>query len=285
MAYDISQRIRRIYSTLSKGHKKIANVILNYYDRAADLTAKKLGRLVGVSESTVVRFANVLGFEGYTDFQRAVQELVRIKLTPAQRIEMTKQRIGRGDILENVLEADIAKIRYTIEKLNRDTFKKSVDAILSAKNIYVTGARSTEPIARLLSYNLSLIFDNVKFVIPTSSAEVFEQMFSIDENDTLIVFSFPRYSSKMINAAKYARQNNAKVVVFTDSEVSPLSEYANFLIPAQSDMASFMDSLVAPLSVINAIIVEITRRKEKEIVQRFDKLEKIWDEYHVYAKR
>ena len=157
MAYDISQRIRRIYSTLSKGHKKIANVILNYYDRAADLTAKKLGRLVGVSESTVVRFANVLGFEGYTDFQRAVQELVRIKLTPAQRIEMTKQRIGRGDILENVLEADIAKIRYTIEKLNRDTFKKSVDAILSAKNIYVTGARSTEPIARLLSYNLSLI--------------------------------------------------------------------------------------------------------------------------------
>lgn len=285
MAYDISQRIRRIYSTLSKGHKKIANVILNYYDQAADLTAKRLGRLVGVSESTVVRFANVLGFEGYTDFQGAVQELVRIKLTPAQRIEMTKQRIGRGDILENVLEADIAKIRYTIEKLNRDTFRKSVDAILSAKNIYVTGARSTEPIARLLSYNLSLIFDNVKFVIPTSSAEVFEQMFSINENDTLIVFSFPRYSSKMINAAKYAHQNNAKVVVFTDSEVSPLSEYANFLIPAQSDMASFMDSLVAPLSVINAIIVEITRRKEKEIVQRFDKLEKIWDEYDVYAKR
>lgn len=285
MATDISQRIRNIYSTLSKGQKKIANAILNDYDKAAYLTAAKLGRLVGVSESTVVRFADELGFEGYSDFQRAVQELVRMKLTPNQRIEVTKQRIGRGDILEAVIESDISKIRYTLDKLDRDVFRKSVDAILEAKNIYVTGARSTEALARLLSYNLSLIFDNVKFVNPTSSAEVFEQMFSVGEEDTVIAFSFPRYSSKIVNAVKFARQNNAKVVVFTDSDISPLAEYASYLITAQSDMASYMDSLVAPLTIINAIIVEITRRREREITSRFDKLEKIWDEYDVYTKR
>ena len=285
MAADISQRIRNIYSTLSKGQKKIANAILNDYDKAAYLTAARLGNMVGVSESTVVRFAGELGFEGYSEFQRAVQELVRIKLTPNQRIEVTKQRIGRADILESVMESDISKIRYTLERLDRDVFGKAVDAILDAKMIYVTGARSTEPLARLLAHNLSLIFDNVKFINPTSSAEVFEQMYSVGEEDTLIAFSFPRYSSKMVNAVKYARQNGAKVVVFTDSDISPLAEYANFLLTAQSDMASFMDSLVAPLSIINAIVVEITRRREREITERFDKLEKIWDEYDVYAKR
>ena len=285
MVNDVSQRIRNVYSSLSKGQKKIANVILNDYDKAAYLTAAKLAKLADVSESTVVRFADELGFEGYSEFQLAVQELVRIKLTPNQRIEITKKRIGRSDVLESVMESDIEKIRYTMNSLDRDVFNKSVDAILGAKNIYITGARSTEPLARLLSYNLTMIFDNVKFVVPTSSEEVFEQMYSVGAEDTVIAFSFPRYSSKMVNAVKYARQNNAKVVVFTDSLVSPLAEFANYLITAQSDMASFMDSLVAPLSIINAIIVEITRRKESEITARFDTLEKIWDEYEVYAKR
>ncbi len=285
MAIDLAQRIRRVYPTFSKGQKKIANAILNDYDKAAYLTAAKLGKFVGVSESTVVRFACELGFEGYSEFKRAVQELVRIKLTPNQRIEMTKQRIGGGDVLENVIESDISKIRYTLDKLDRGVFNSSVDAILEAKNIYITGARSTEPLARLLSYNLSMIFDNVRFINPTSSAEVFEQMFSVGAEDTVIAFSFPRYSSKIVNAVKYAKSNSARVVVFTDSDVSPLAEYADYLITAQSDMASFMDSLVAPLSIINAIVVEITRRKEKEITDRFDKLEKIWDEYDVYTKR
>lgn len=285
MANDISQRIRNSYSTFSKGQKKIANAILNDYDKAAYMTASKLGMLVGVSESTVVRFANELGFEGYSEFQRAVQELVRTKLTPNQRIEVTKQRLGTGDVLENVMESDISKIRYTLDRIDRDTFYKSVDDILSAKNIYVMGARSTESLALVLKYNLSLIFDNVKFIQPTSTAEVFEQMFSIGKDDVLIAFSFPRYSSKMVSAVKYARQNGSNVVVFTDSEISPLAEYATSLITAQSDMASFMDSLVAPISIINAIIVEITRRKEREITKRFDKLEKVWDEYDVYAKR
>ena len=285
MATDISQRIKNAYSTFSKGQKKIANAILNDYDKAAYMTAAKLGALVGVSESTVVRFANELGFEGYSEFQRAVQELVRTKLTPHQRIEVTKKRLGSGDILENVMESDINKIRSTVERLDREAFYKSIDAILCAKSIYVMGARSTESLALVLSYNLSLIFDNVKFIQPKSTAEMFEQMFSIGKDDVLIAFSFPRYSSKMVNAVKYANQNGANVIVFTDSDLSPLAEYATSLLTAQSDMASFMDSLVAPLSIINAIIVEITRRCEKRITERFDKLEKVWDEYEVYTKR
>ena len=285
MAADISERIRSIYSTLSKGQKKIANAVLNDYDKVAYLTAAKLGTLVGVSESTVVRFADALGFEGYSQFQRAVQELVRITLTPNQRIEITKQRIGRGDVIDNVMESDINKIKHTLERLDRKAFINAVDSIISARTIYITGARSSEPIARHLSYNLSLIFDNVKFIVPTSSSEVFEQMYSIGEEDVVIAFSFPRYSSKMINGIKFAKQKNAKVVVFTDSDVSPLVEFADCVLIAQSDMASFMDSLVAPLSIINAIIIEITARREKEITERFDALEKLWDEYEVYAKR
>ena len=285
MTTDLSQRIKELYDGFSKGHKKIADVILNDYDKAAYMTASSLGKLVGISESTVVRFAGEIGYDGYGEFQRAVQELVKSRLTPNQRIEVTKQRIANGDIVEKVMESDVAKIRYTLEKLNKDSFYKSVESILSAKNIYVMGARSTEALAMILEYNLSLIFDNVKLIKPTSTAEVFEQMLSINENDVLIAFSFPRYSSKMISAVKYAKQNGAKTVVFTDSELSPLAEFASCLLTAHFDMASYMDSLVAPISIINAIIVEITRRKEEEITARFDKLEKLWDEYGVYTKR
>ena len=285
MASDISQIIRKMYPTLSKGQKKIANAVLDSCDKVAYLTASKLGDLVGVSESTVVRFADELGFSGYSEFQHAVQELVRIKLTPTQRIQVTKERIGTRDILENVMESDISKLRYTLDTLDRDVFNKSVDSILKAETIYIAGARSTEPLAKILYYNLSLIFDNVKFINPSSSAEVFEQMYSIGKNDTFIAFSFPRYSSKMVNAVKYARQNDAEVVVFTDSIVSPLAEYASYTITAQSDMASFMDSLVAPLSIINAIVVEISARCGEKISKRFERLEKIWDEYDVYTKR
>ena len=284
MATDISQRIRKTYSRLSKGHKKIANAVLNEYDKIAYLTAARLGQYVHVSESTVVRFAAFLEYEGYSEFQHAIQELVRVKLTPNQRIEVTKQRIGCSDILESVMDSDINKIRYTLENLDRDVFYKAVDAILNARRIYVTGARSTEHIARLFSYNLALIFDNVKFIQPTSSAEVFEQMFTIDEHDVIIAFSFPRYSSKIVNAVKYAKKNKAEVIVFTDSDISPLAEFASFLITAQSDMASFMDSLVAPLSIINAIIVAVARKKQDELTTRLQRLEKIWDEYDVYDK-
>ena len=285
MSADITQRIRFSYAKFSKGQKKIATLVLTHYEEIVDLTAAKLGKRVGLSESTVVRFANQLGFEGYGEFQQALQELVRTRLTPIQRIEMTKKRLGRDDIYEKVMESDIAKIRHTIENIDSDQFYKSVDAILNAGRIYIMGVRSTEPLARILHYNLSLIFDNVKFVEPNSTAEVFEQMLTISEGDLFIAFSFPRYSSKMVSAVKYALENKAETLVFTDSVISPLVEHASYLIMAQSDMASFMDSLVAPISILNAIIVEITNRREKEITDRFDKLEKVWDEYAVYAKR
>ena len=285
MATDISQRIEKEYHNFSKGQKKIAAAILNEYDKTAFMTAARLGRQVGVSESTVVRFANTLGYSSYSDMQAAAQELVRIKSTPNQRIEITKQQLSGKDVIENVMEADIHKIRYTLEKLDRDAFSNAVNSILKAKNVYVMGARSAEPIAKILYYNLSLIFDNIRFVTPTNTAEVFEQMFSISEGDVLIGFSFPRYSSRMVNAVKFAKSKNATVIGFTDSKASPIAEFADCLLTARSDMASYMDSLVAPISIINAIIVEITRRREREITKRFETLEKIWDEYNVYTKR
>ncbi len=285
MSTDISQRIRFSYGSFSKGQKKIANAILNDYDKAADMTAAALGKMVGVSESTVVRFANHLGYEGYGEFQHAISELIRTKLTPIQRIEITKKRLGRNNLLEKVMESDIAKIKYTMENIDADAFYSTVDALLGAKTIYIMGARSAEPVAKLLYYNLSLIFDNVKFIEPKSTAEVFEQMFNVSSSDILLAFSFPRYSSMMINAVKYAAESGAKIAVVTDSDISPLVEFATYLLIAQSDMASYMDSLVAPISIINAMIVEITNRREKEITERFDKLEKVWDEYRVYAKR
>ncbi len=285
MSVDISQRIQNMYPHFSKGQKKIATAILNQYDKIAYMTASRLGRLVGVSESTVVRFAGMLGFDGYSELREAIVELVRMKSTPNQRIEITKQRLGTGDVIEKVMEADIHKIRHTLENMDRSAFSSAVSSILSAKTVYVMGARSAEPVAKILHYNLSLIFDNIKFVNSNSTAELFEQMFSICSDDVLIAFSFPRYSSKMVNAVKFAKSKNATVIGFTDSPISPIAEYSTYLLTAQSDMASYMDSLVAPISIINAIIIEITRRKEHEITARFETLEKIWDEYNVYEKR
>lgn len=284
MAVDISQRIKKMYPSLSKGHKKIANAVLNEYETVAYMTASSLAHKVGVSESTVVRFAGVVGYDGYSEFQRAVEELAKTKLTPNQRIDMTKKRIGKSDILESVMHSDINKIKHTLDRLNRDAFYRAVDAILEAKSIYIIGARSSEPIAKILNYNLSLIFDNVKFINASSTAEVFEQMFSIGESDVLVAFSFPRYSSRVANSVKFASSKGAKTVAITDSDISPLAKYSDYLLLAQSDMASFMDSLVAPISIINALIVEITSRREKDIRQRFDKLEDIWSEYDIYAK-
>ncbi len=285
MTSDISQRIAAVYDRLSKGQKKLAQIILNEYDKAAFMTAARLGRQVSVSESTVVRFATALGYESYSEMQSAIEELVRIKSTPNQRIEITKQQLSGKDVIENVMEADIHKIRYTLENLDRCAFSDAVSSILSAKCVYIMGARSSEPVAKILYYNLSLIFDNIRFVTPTNTAEVFEQMFSITEGDVLIAFSFPRYSSRMVSAVKFAKSKNATVIGFSDSQTSPIAEYADYLLKARSDMASYMDSLVAPISIINAIIVEITRRREREITKRFETLEEIWDEYNVYTKR
>lgn len=282
---NIAKKLQESFHLFSKGQKKIATAILTHYDKVAFMTAGRLGKFSGVSESTVVRFATELGYDGYAEFQHAIQELVRSRLTPNQRIELTKNLLNKKDLLENVMFSDVSKIRSTFETLNKDHFYKAVDSILNAKTIYVIGARSSDTLAQLLSYNLSLILDNVKHVKAMSNAEIFEQMFTIDKDDVLIAFSFPRYSSKIVSAVNFASQNEATVIAFTDSPASPIAEFSTYLLLAQSDMASFMDSFVAPMSLINAMMILITQKKESEIRKRFDRLEKVWDQYGVYTKR
>lgn len=285
MSRDISVLIRNGMPGFSKGKRRIADAILHSYDRAAYMTASRLAEMVGVSESTVVRFANELGFDGYPEFQRAVQELVKTKLTPNQRIDITEQRIGEANPIEKVMHSDIEKIRYTLESIDRETFSAAVDAIVSARNIYIFGVRSSASLAGFLNFNLNMIFDNVRLVQPTSSSDVFEQILGISEKDVLIAISFPRYSTKVVNAVKYASDQNASVIALTDSTLSPIAEHATYLLTAQSDMASFVDSLVAPLSIINSILVAITQKKRDAVKERFEHLEQVWDEYDVYTKR
>ena len=270
--------------TFSKGQKRIANYILEHYDKAAYMTASKLGALVGVSESTVVRFAIELGFEGYPEMQKSLQELIRMKLTSVQRVEVTNSLIGEGDVLEKILMSDAEKIRRTLEEVDREAFEAAVDKIVSADKIYIIGVRSSSSLAGFLNFNFRMIFDNVKFVQTTSGSEMFEQIMSIGPNDVLIAISFPRYSKRIVNAVEYAHNAGADVISLTDSHQSPIAGVADQLLLARSDLVSFVDSLVAPLSIINAIIVAVSRKKMDDIRIRFEKLEKIWDEYEVYDK-
>jgi DNA-binding MurR/RpiR family transcriptional regulator len=270
--------------TFSKGQKRIANYILEHYDKAAYMTASKMGTLVGVSESTVVRFAIELGFDGYPDMQKSLQELIRMKLTSVQRVEVTNSLIGEGDVLEKILMSDAEKIRRTLEEIDREAFEAAVDKIVAAEKIYIIGVRSSSSLAGFLNFNFRMMFDNVKFVQTTSGSEMFEQIMSIGKNDVMIAISFPRYSKRIVNAVEYAHNAGADVISLTDSHQSPIAGVADQLLLARSDLVSFVDSLVAPLSIINAIIVAVSRKKMDDIRVRFDKLEKIWDEYEVYDK-
>jgi DNA-binding MurR/RpiR family transcriptional regulator len=240
---------------------------------------------VQVSESTVVRFALELGYEGYPELQRAVQELVRAKLTSNQRIQISDLRYGDGDILDSVLTADIGKIKSTLENINRKSFRDAVEAMAGAKRIFVIGARSSASLASFLTFNLRLILDNVFSIQAHSKGEVFEQLLDIGPGDVIFAISFPRYSTNVINAVKYAHAQGATVVALTDSAMSPIAQNAQYVLTAQSDMVSYVDSLVAPLSILNAILVAITKTQRARVTARFDKLERIWDEYDVYAKR
>ena len=271
-------------SGFSKGQKLIANYITEHYDKAAYMTAAKLGALVNVSESTVVRFAIELGFEGYPDFQSSLKELVRTKLTSFQRMEVTNDRIGDGDVLSKVLLADSEKIKHTLDGINREDFDAAVANMISAKTIYIIGVRSSAALAGFLSYNLRMIFDNVKFVDTTSGSEMFEEIMGIGADDVMIAISFPRYSKRIINAVNYAKHSGADVIALTDSPKSPIAAEASQVLIAESDMASFVDSLVAPLSIINAMIVAVAREKKDELAIRLRRLEEIWDEYDVYDK-
>lgn len=284
MGNDIESRIRERLPNFSKGQRKIAAAILENYDKTAYMTAAKLGEMVDVSESTVVRFALELGYDGYPELQRAVQDILRSRLTSNQRIEVSNQRYGESDILDSVLMADVGRIRYTLDNIDRSAFDAAVDAIIRARQIYIIGVRSSTALASFFHFYLGMIFDNVKYVQPTSSGEVFEQMLEIGEGDVTFAISFPRYSTKVINAVKYAHAQGATVVALTDTPMSPIAADAHHVLTAQSDMVSFVDSLVAPLSILNAILVAITKKCHKQVTARFDKLERIWDEYDVYAK-
>ncbi len=285
MTGDISQLIAQRRAEFSKGQAAIAKAVIEHAESIAYKTASELSQLVGVSESTVVRFAKFLGYEGYTEFQKAVQKLVFQRLTPNQRIDITKARLGGSDIINQVAKSDTDKINRTMSSLDRGHFHSACEAILRAKRIFIIGVRSAEPLALILKYNLSLIFDNVSLISPYSTAEILEQLFSVSEGDLIIAFSFPRYSTKVLSAVDFAKKSGAEVIGFTDSITSPLAQYADHLLIAQADISSYMDSLIAPISIINAIIVEITNHREALIRQRFDRLEKIWDDYKVYTKK
>lgn len=284
MKQDLLAIMEQGMSGFSKGQRHIASYIMENYEKAAYMTAAKLGALSGVSESTVVRFAIELGFEGYPEMQKSLQELVRTKLTSVQRMEVTNTLIGDSDVLDKVLTSDIDKIRQSLEEIDREAFYAAVDSISEAKNIYIIGVRSSSTLAGFLNYSFRMIFDNVKFIQTTSGSEMFEQIMRIGPGDVMIAISFPRYSKRIINAVEFARAHGADVVALTDSAQSPIAAYAHQLLTACSDMASFVDSLVAPLSIINAMIVAVGRKKKEEITVRLHDLEVIWDKYDVYDK-
>ena len=266
----------------SKGQRAIATYLLENYDKVAYMTASKLGGIVGVSESTVVRFAIELGFEGYPDMQRSLQELIRMRLTSVQRMDVTDLLIGDGDVLDKVLTSDIEKLRYTLECVDRAAFDAATDALIRAKHIYIMGVRSSSVLARFLNFNLRMIFDDVKLVQTTSGSEMFEQIHHIGEGDALVAISFPRYSKRIIKAVEYAKGVGAQVISITDSDRSPIAPLADQLLIARSDMVSFVDSLVAPLSIINAMIVSVARKDPATVRTKLQKLEQIWEEYEVY---
>lgn len=279
---DLLNRINKHYSKMSKGQKLLATYITDNYDKAVFLTAAKMGDIVGVSESTVVRFAMSLGYKGYPEFQKALEELVRNKLNSVQRMDVTYGRISQSEILETVLKSDADKLKTTLEKIDHSAFELAVDTILSARNIYIVGIRSCAPLASFLSFYLNLMFDNVRHLHTNSSSEIFEQMVRINEDDVIIGISFPRYSMRTLKALEFANNRNAKVITITDSIHSPMNLYSSCNLIADSDMASIVDSLVAPLSVINALIVALCMKKQKEVAKTLTTLEEIWDEYQVY---
>lgn len=284
MTKDILALIQENMKTFSKGQKLIANFILESYDKAAFMTASRLGKTVRVSESTVVRFAAELGYDGYPSMQKALQEMIRSKLTSIQRIEVSNDRIGNQDVLSMVMHSDIEKIRMTLEEINRASFERAVEKIVTARHIYILGVRSAAAIASFLGFYFNLIFDNVTVVHSTSTSEVFEQLLHIGPDDVILGVSFPRYSRRTVKAMQFAHDRGAATVVITDSQTSPLVPHSEIALLAKSDMASFVDSLVAPLSLVNALIVAIGRKKNSDLSRTFETLEQIWDEYEVYEK-
>jgi len=278
---DLSKRISSNYKEMSKGQKAIATYLLNSFDKAAYMTAVKLGETVDVSESTVVRFAYMLGYDGYPKLQKALQEMLRNKLTSAQRAEIVSG-LEASTVLKTTLRADMENIRLTIEEADSVTFEKVVDSILKARSIYILGLRSALPLVQFMGYYFNFIFGNVR-VVTSGVNDIFEQLIHIEPQDVLISISFPRYARRTVEAIAFSKDKGAKIIAITDSLLSPLANYADHTLLARSDMASFADSLVAPLSLINALIIAVGIRKKADTSTEFSDLEKIWERYNVYA--
>lgn len=284
MENNILKKLENGLDGYSKSQKLIAKYIIENYDKAAFMTAARLGSTINVSESTVVRFAAELGFDGYPAMQKAIQGIIRNKLTSVQRIEVANTRLRDNNLLDMVLQADVDNITKTLAEIDREEFNQVVDAILNARRIYIIGVRAAATLTNFLGFYFNLIFPDVRVVGTISISEIFEQIIDISEEDVLIAASFPRYSTRTLKAMHYAVDRKAQVVGITDSHYSPLKQYASHMLYAKSDMVSFADSLVAPFSLVNALIVAISMRKNKEISKTLDRLEKIWDEYEVYEK-
>lgn len=273
--------IQTRFSRLSKGQKLIAEYILKHYDKAAFLTAAKLGTNVGVSESTVVRFANELGYSGYPALQKALQELIKNRLTTVQRIELSNGLINEGNALKDVIKSDIENLRATLEKIDYKVFEEVIENIFQAKTIYIIGLRSSTALAEFLGFYLNLILDNVK-VVGYGMSDIFEQMLNLSSEDLVIGIGFPRYANRTIEALAFAQDRKANVVAITDGLLSPLANRADYTLIAQSNMASFVDSLVAPLSIINALIIAVGLREKEKISSIFTDLEGLWENYNIY---
>ena len=285
MQEDILSVLEAQNHTFSKGQRRIANYITESYDKAAFMTASKLGGAVGVSESTVVRFAVELGYDGYPSMQKAMQEMVMNRLTSVQRIGIANDRLEGQDVVTSVLQSDMEKLRQTAELVSRDSFQKTVDTILKARRIYVIGVRSASALAKFTGYYLNYMFENVQVVTTSGCSEMFEQLVNIQASDVVLAFSFPRYSTATLKGVQYCRQVGATVIGLTNSNISPLAQYCDHVLVAKSDMVSMVDSLVAPLSVINALLVALAAAREDVLEKNFDTLERVWEEYNVYEKR
>ena len=276
---DLTSRINECYGSLSKGQKILATYITDNYDKAVFLTAAKMGQVVGVSESTVVRFATHLGYKGYPEFQKALDEMVRNKLNSIQRMEVTYGRISQSHILETVLQSDQEKIKDTLEHIDEHAFELAVDTIIKAKHIYIVGIRSCAPLAAFMAFYFNLMFENVTLLQTNNSSELFEQMVRISKDDVIIGISFPRYSMRTLKAMEFANNRNAKVITLTDSVHSPMNLYSSCNLIARSDMASIVDSLVAPMSLINALIVSICLKNSEQVVENIEKINAFVDNF------
>ncbi len=285
MNNDILSVLQERATTFSKGQRAIARYITESYDKAAFMTASKLGRTVGVSESTVVRFAVELGYDGYPTMQKAMQEMVLNRLTSVQRIEVANDRIGDQDILSLVLQSDMEQLRKTVSSVDRKDFSAAVNAILDARRIYVLGVRSASALASFLGYYLNLMFEDVHTITASGTGQVLEKLISAGPDDVVIAFSYPRYSTSTVTGASFCHSKGAKIVAMTDSRTSPLGQTSDFVLQTKSDMASLVDSLVAPLSVVNALVVALAARREEKLAKTFSRLEEIWETYQVYEKQ